>query len=305
MNNLDTRQELWSYEKFGNLEPYEKNREIERRIGKVVKNLSEKYLATHSMVIVGRAIKPFGRYKIGDYFRLDGNARAEVFKLRPDLIPEKPFIVTIIDFDNKEDADAHYLSIDSSDSVETTSDKFTGLLRERDYEAMSKIIKKGKFKVSLDNACRYGHNDDGLYLQTAQIDKKLDFFFDELIYVDQFGLDGIERYSAHILTVFLLIAKKYGVDNERFNLLIENYKNGVTTINDGHEVDGVHYVYNDLYSRNPKLFRLNSRTVAGGIICQILYAFNKFMMNETIRRGSRLPAEKRLVELYQFYLTTD
>jgi len=305
MINLETRQELWPYERFDKLAPYELNRDIEHRVGKVVKLLAEKYLVTHSMVVVGRAIKPFGRYNTNDYFRLDGTTRAEAYRLRPDLIPNKPFLVTVIDFDNKEDADAHYYSIDSSYSVETSSDKVTGYLRERDYNAMSRIIQKGRFKVSLDNACRYGHNEDGLYLQTAPFNKKLDYFWDEITYIDSLGLDDIERYSAHILTVFLLIAKKYGVHNERFNLLVENYKNGVTTINDGREVDGVHFVYNDVYSKNIKMFKLNNRSVSGGLICQILFAFNKFMMNDTIKRNTRFPSERRLAELYQFYLTED
>jgi len=305
MINLETRQELWPYERFDKLAPYELNRDIEHRVGKVVKLLAEKYLITHSMVVVGRAIKPFGRYNTNDYFRLDGTTRAEAYRLRPDLVPNKPFLVTVIDFDNKEDADAHYYSIDSSYSVETSSDKVTGYLRERDYNAMSRIIQKGRFKVSLDNACRYGHNEDGLYLQTAPFNKKLDYFWDEITYIDSLGLDDIERYSAHILTVFLLIAKKYGVHNERFNLLVENYKNGVTTINDGREVDGVHFVYNDVYSKNIKMFKLNNRSVSGGLICQILFAFNKFMMNDTIKRNTRFPSERRLAELYQFYLTKD
>jgi hypothetical protein len=305
-NKYNLRTESWSYEKFAKLEPYVRNRDVEPRIPKVVKLLAKKYIPTHSIVIVGNVTKPFAKYKKGDKFRLDGNTRAEAFKIRPELIPEVPFHVIMMDVSSKEEADEIYYAIDSSDSVETSSHKITGYLREREYTALSKTIKEGKFKTALDNACRYGHNNDGLYLQTAPFEDKLDFFWNELIHIDKWKLGNMDnrsktKMSANVLTSLLLVAKKYGVNHKRFDLLIENFKNELTVTNNSTEVDGVHYVNTTLFTKNALVWKNTGRTNAFTLIHSILYSFDKFILNENIKKGSKLPNEKKLTEFYQNY----
>ena len=42
-NRFNLRTESWSYEKFDEIKPYVKNRDVEPRVPKVVKLLSKKY----------------------------------------------------------------------------------------------------------------------------------------------------------------------------------------------------------------------------------------------------------------------
>ena len=304
-DKFNLRTELWSYEKFAKLDPYMMNRDVEPRVSRVVKTLSRKYLPIHSIVTVGRATKSFGKYKKGDLFRLDGNTRAEAYKVRPELIPEVPFNVIMVDIENKIEADEIYYGIDSSDAVETSSHKITGFLREREYDATSKVIKSGKFKTALDNACRYGHNEEGVYLQTAPFNVKLDYFWEELTYLDSTGIlnPNDKRVSANVMTALLLISKKYGVNNKRFNILIENFKNGLTVTNNSTQVDGVHHVINDLYTKNILVWKTTGFGNSLPLISKILNSFDKFVQNETIKKPIKTMSDKKLAEYYQHYLS--
>ena len=84
-------------------------------------------------------------------------------------------MVIIFDIDSESDLKDIYYSIDSQDAVESTSDKITGLLRDRKYNGKSNIIKKGQFKRGLDLACLYGYNDKGEYLGKSSLEMKLDY----------------------------------------------------------------------------------------------------------------------------------
>ena len=302
------RMESWSYNKFSKLEPYIRNRDVEPRVSKVVKLLSKKYLPTHSIVTVGRATKAFSKYKKGDMFRLDGNTRADAFKVNADLIPTVPFHVIIIDIESKEEADEIYYSIDSSDSVETSANKNTGYLRERDYTATSMSVKNGNFKTAIDIACRYTFDDNGQLLDKAPFDKKLDYFWDELTYIDKWlpkSKKVKSKMSGSVVCGLLLIGKKYGVQNERFNLLLDNFKNEVTEINTATEADGVHYVLTTLYEKNSEVWTRITKNIP--LITTIHYSLDKFMLGETINKRSGIPNTKKfsekLMEFFQDYLS--
>lgn len=304
-DKFNLRTESWSYDEFAKLDPYMMNRDVEPRVSKVVKTLSRKYLPIHSVVTVGVAVNAFGKYKKGEMFRLDGNTRAEAFKVRPELIPNVPFNVIMMDIENKTEADEIYYGIDSSDSVETSSHKITGFLREREYDAVSKVIKSGKFKTALDNACRYGHNNEGVYLQTAPFNLKLDHFWNELTFLDNTGIlnPTDKRVSANVMTSLLLICKKYGTDNDRVNILIDNFKNGITVTNDISQVDGVHYVLNDLFRDYMLVWKTTGFNNSLPLICKILNSLDKFVLNETIKKPIKTLSDKKLAEFYQNYLT--
>lgn len=302
---FNLRTESWSYEKFNSIEPYNKNRDVEPRVSKVVKLLSKKYLPIHSVVTVGVAVKPFSNYKKGEMFRLDGNTRAEAFRVKPELIPTVPFNVMMIDIESKKEAEEIYYSIDSSDSVETAAHKVTGFLRERNYNAKTKNIKNGVFKGALLNACKYVHNENGDLLQKADFDTMLDYFWNELVYIDQSGVinskDG--RVVGNVTTSLLLICKKYGTDNERVKLLINNLKNFVTECNDQTQVDGVHYVLNDLHRIHKQDWTKSQISISIPIICKILHSLDKFVIGETLNKSNRKMSEKKLMEFYQNYLS--
>jgi hypothetical protein len=310
------RREEWSMDKFLNVPPYEINREVEHRVKKVSKNLSSGFIPGHVEVKIGRAMTSFGRYKKGDLFRLDGNTRAEVWTKFPNLIPPVNLDVTIYDFHSKEEADKSYYSIDSYESVETSSDKMTGLLREMDYNALTDTVKKGRFKSILNLACRYGYDHDNLdkngrplYLQTADIKDQLRFFKNELFALDNMGksLDGKNnpKISMNVVASFLMIGKKYGINNPRFIELVNNYINEITEINDSSDVDGVHYVLTTLYTKNKNIWKYNGySSYAKGltpVICEILFAFDCFMNHQNLPKTKKILSDSKLFSFWQNY----
>lgn len=303
---VKTKYDLWNYDKLKSYPTFQKNRDVLPRVKKLTKILSSKYSPTQLEYKVGMAVKPFGKYKKGEMFILDGNTRTEVYKRRPDLIPPFPLKVTIYELDNLQDAVDLYYSVDASSAAETSSEKVTGIHREREFEAISKVIKKGNYNTALKIACRYANNEDGLYLQTAEFEKLLDYYWNEITFIDKYNLNDFKRMSISVLGSLLMVVKKYGTKNLNVDKLLREFSKGVTTVNNNEEVDGVHYIFNDFYAENSVLWSQSSYGKSPDLVCPILYCFDLFVRNETIKKkkGGKvvLPNKQALLEFYQFYL---
>ena len=290
---------------FISLPIYNKNREIEKRSPRIEKLLRNQ-LPTHLEVAVGLVTKPFDIYKVGDLFKLNGNTRSHIWGLLPELTPKDKLDVKVYCVDSSKYTKQIYDSIDSQLSVETSSDKLTGLLRERKYTAISKIVREGKFKTAINNCVRYAHNEDGLYLDGAESRKnwslKLDFFWEELKYLDSLNLDKLERYSANTLTSLLLILKRYGTHNKRFELLFKNLSEGITMTNDKNSMDGVHYVYNDIYAEYKETWKVTGFSNAFIVVSKILWGFDNFMNNTLLPKKGNKRKDTFFKEFYQDFL---
>jgi hypothetical protein len=291
---------------FLKLPPYNRNREVEVRIPRIVNLLSEEPLPTHLEVAVGYATKSFGPYKKGDYFRLNGNTRCECWSIKPDLIPNCPLDVKVYEVDSAEYTYKIYDSIDSQQSVETSNDKSTGLLRERNYKAVSTVVKKGKFITAVKNAAQYTQNEEGTYLGGKNVRKNfnilLDHFWEELKFIDGFNLDRMDKkYSGNILTALLLISKKYGTKNKKIKVLVQNYIDSESVVNTPTERDGVNYVFNTVFSEYHTNWKATGFSNARIVIAKILYGFDSFMRDENIHKKVKIK-DKVLLEYYQNYL---
>jgi hypothetical protein len=308
--NYNARAEMWSYSKLSKLKPVKINRDTEPRLKKVSKLLAKKYLPTHSLIIVGKVVKAFGKYKVGDYFRFDGNTRFYVYESKPELIPDTPFLVIIYDVDSLEDMKSIYYSIDSHNSVEKSNEKITGIHRYKDYVPQSPVIKDGKYKRAVEIACRYGNDDKGNYLQTSSFeDIQLPYYWDVITHIDKMGIQNTKkqnpdtRYSPVMFGCLLMVGKKYGVNHKRFDLMYQNFKNGITQINNDKVIDGVSYVYTTLYGRYSEIWsKADCYNIAKNVICTTaLYCFDAFMRGENIPKGKSIMSEKHLQEFFQFY----
>ena len=131
---------------------------------------------------------------------------------------------------------------------------------------------------------------------------KLDYMWEELTTIDSIGIDAIERYSGNVLTALLLLTKKYGTNSKRFRTLVNNYTEGITTVNTSLMVDGVHYVYDTLYFDNQKVWTQTGFSNSFDLISKILYSFDMFMRNENISKKTKFPTNKKLREFYQEYI---
>jgi len=298
--------ERMSPEKFMKLPAYFRNRDVDQRVSKMTKRLMKGALPTHLIVAVGKATQNFGPYKKGQYFRLDGHTRTDSWKVNPDLIPNVDLFVIVYELDSYEYTLSIYDDIDSTESAEKVNEKISGLLRERNYVAKSDRIKKCTFKTAVINSCRYLHTPEGVYLNGKEFNNrfnvKLDYMWEELTTIDNIGIDSIERYSGNVLTTFLLLAKKYGTSSRRLKTLIENYKEGITTVNTSTTVDGVHYVYNSLYPDYQTVWTQTGFSNSFDLISKILYCFDMFMRNENISKKTKFPTNKKLREFYQDYI---
>jgi hypothetical protein len=295
-------QEVWSFDMILKLNPYQRNRDVDPRIKKVSKILREKFVPTQLNYVVGRATGAFGKYNVGDLFVLDGNTRCEVYRRMPELIPPYSINVTIYELDNLEDANNIYYSIDSSDSVETSMEKVTGLHREQEYQAISKYIRGGKYRNAVGIACLYLQDGEGNYLKGRDYREQISFYWEEIKYLDSLNLDLFGRFSSIIFAVFLLLLKKYGIGNEQVNLLLMNYKNGITTVNDHKNVDGVHHVYYDMYDKNKESWRLSSYVVIARLIGEILYSLDSFVRGVYINKKGVGLTEVKLRQYFQNYI---
>jgi hypothetical protein len=306
-NEFKVSRTLMEVDEFLIINAYFKNRDVSSRVDAMVRRLNEGPKPTHLMASIGIATKPFGPYKTGDIFKFDGNTRTEVWKMSPVMRPNVPLFITIYYVSSEEEADEIYYDIDSSASVEKSNDKVTGLLRARGYSAVSFRIKKGSFKTSVENACRYAYDENGLYMTDKSLNHKfhvkLDFFWKELTSVDKMNVDTLDRYSSSILTSLLLVAKKWGCDHPRFKLLFENYRDGVTTISTPREMDGVHFVYHELYTMYNDNWTQSARGVAIPMIGRILYGFEMFMTEKPIlKKKNGLPlSEEKFRKHFQEY----
>lgn len=305
-SNFKTETIRISPKKFISFPDYYRNRDVNGRIPKMIKRLESGPCPTHLRVAVGKVVKAFGGYKIGQYIKLDGHGRTGAWLIAPHLIPNVDLFADVYEVSSHEEALAIYNNIDSLDSVETSTDKVTGLLRESGFNPETETIRKGKFKTVLNQTCRYYVTPKGLYLNDKKYNKQFHLkyyeFLDELKFIDKFIIDKMERYSSCVFASLLLIIKKYGVKNKRVKLLIENFRDDITEKLNGHHVDGVHYVYHVLYAEFGKsLWKVNNNTHAPKTISYILYALDKFIKDETISKKSKYPSEQELKEFFQNY----
>jgi hypothetical protein len=302
----NTKNVKWSFDKLKSCPPYQRNRDVLPRVKKLTKILSTKFSPTQIEYKVGLAVKPFGKYKKGDMFVLDGNTRTEVYKKRADLIPPCSLDVKIYELDNLDDANTLYYSVDSSDASEKSSEKVTGIHREREFDAISKVLKKGQYNTALRAACRYGYNENGVYLEKAPFETKLDFYWNEIKFIDMSNLDTFERMSISVLASLLMVTKKHGVDNPMVTKLLDKYRGGTTTVNNDDEMDGVHYVYHNVYTENRDIWSQSSFGQTPDLICSILYGFEMFVTGQTIKKNGKklaLPRKDKMLEHYQFYIS--
>lgn len=304
---FNTKQERWNPTKFIKLDPYVMNRDVEPRIPKMIARLSEGPKPTHIRVAVGMVTKPFSKYKTGDYFRFDGNTRTESWKIKPELIPNVPLIVDVYEVSTKEEADNIYYDIDSAQSVEKSNEIITGQLREKEYVAVSKVIKKGNFKTAVNNACRYLKDENGKSLSNREFQKKFDVKLDkcwnEIVTIDKMNLDTFSKnkYSGNVLTALIMVAKKYGVNNSRLSLLFDNYAESISTINTKTSIDGVHFVNTVVFAEYSKIWTATGFSNARVVISKILYGFDMFMKDESISKKTKIMNDKNYIQFYENY----
>lgn len=305
--------EEWDLEKFLLVPAYQENRAIDRRIKKVIKNM-KLGLPTMYEVKVFYTLENFGNHPKNTFGKLDGNARTYVWMEYPELRTQDKVMVTIYFVRTEEEARMLYESIDSSDSAENASDKVTGYIRKMGYDPKTTRLKKGNINTALRLATRYAKNSDGIYLMATQLNPKMEYFWDQIKYLDEVGVFDMKKASNNVLSSLLLVGKKYGVDNPKYKELVFKFHNEIPTITSDltndmiiNSEDGVTFVYNTLFSNHTKDWKNDSfdsiKEENEPLNCRILYSFDCFMNNIRIKkRGRKSMTNSDFFAFWQNYL---
>lgn len=307
-----SREEVWPIKKFLSVPVYEKNRTIEPRLKRMLSELKTNKNERLFEVSVGVAIKDFdkksSKYKKNDVFCLDGNCRAEIWRRNPSLAPEN-VLVRIYSLDSKEKSDETYFTFDNSKASETASDRMSGLLREKNYSAKSDVIRYGRMNTFLKKATRYAHDENGLYLLTSPVEKMLNFHWEQVKFLDEYqqifnkGVKG----SCNVYAALLMVGKKYGVTHPRFKVLLDNYCNEETEVNNKDCVDGVTYVFSTLYGKHKEIWGNNAYSVNKlPLFGKILFSFESFMLGESIDKTKKRKVKDSIfIDYYKDFYESD
>lgn len=284
VQGFNNRTENWTFERFLKVAPFYKNRDVLPRVKKKKGELELKFLPSHISVKIGRCTRPFKNYKVGDLFIMDGNTRAEVWRQYPYLIPPTKLSVEIIDFDNKDDAEDTYYSYDNTSAVEKSNEIITGHYRDFGYTFNSKVIKAGKIKTAIIDSTKWIEYINGIPNKESKLENKLGYYLDEIIYLDNFNMDGIKKNSSNLFACLLMIGKKYGTSNRKYNKLLENLKLEFSEHNTEHECDGVHHVLVNLFGANFNLWKVTGFKKSPDLICEMLFSLDQYMKGKLIAK---------------------
>ena len=100
-----------------------------------------------------------------------------------------------------------------------------------------------------------------------------------------------------------MIGKKYGVTHPRFKMLLDNFCNEVTEVNNKDYVDGVTYVFGTLYGKHKEIWGNNAYSVNKlPLFGKILFSFESFMLGEPIEKNKRKVKDDIFIDYYKdFY----
>lgn len=320
-NFLTIEHKTLQTEGFLKTPPVHCQRLIEHRINGITKVLFYKLIPTHLEVSIIKVNFSDNYYQKGHVYSINGNTRKQIWSDNPDMRPK--FVYTTIYFaDNRKEVEEIYNSIDSSKSVENTGDKISGLYRTYNFTPKSKKFKGRAIGRPLEfaYACFNGGQFQKYSIVEINNTKEFDFFKDELQLLDEhyvrFNTDKLKSKkfsSSNIMAALLIIGKKYGVNNPRYSLLLDNLfneiairKEGVSGLN-----DGVSVVWGNLYDKHQDHEWVASDGGGGPkMIAKILYCLDAFMndidisiRSNTSSKGIVMNDEKSK-EYFKTYITS-
>lgn len=203
----------------------------------------------------------------GHLLKLDGHTRDWLWAAGK-LAPPPILFVDIWECPSRDAACELYVTFDSSDAVETVTDKLFGGVRESGLEFQSEVLKSFRYVAAL----RIGY--ELLFGQTAarstQVYTLLEFWTPQLMVIDECG--GTRKlFHTGILAAALLCAYRYGTDAVPFwTAYAKRQGNKV-----GDEMDAVQALELRMLERR-RVGVLNGRANSLKVITYSLSAFERF-----------------------------
>ena len=160
-----------------NTQPVPRNRDSAMRVNKMRKIFDPAhdngYVSTLTEVALGVVVQDFNdidsdtgkiirSYKKGEWYRIDGNTRAEYWKLYPERAESIETLTAKIHYLScEEDVRMAYYPYNSQNSVEKAGEILQGLARRYNWQPRQQVFAKGQYKSAIDWAASgYGDNPD-------------------------------------------------------------------------------------------------------------------------------------------------
>lgn len=295
---------------FLTTQPVHCQRLEEPRHKSLKKILNERLLPTHLEVSLIQTHFNNNYYTNGDYYSINGNTRKFIWSKFEELKPNELLKVSIYHAFNVSDVEAIYRSIDSGNSVETPSQMIGGLYRSTGFIPQSKKLKGCSYGTSLKHAyaCCTGNRriyDTDHSVSDIKNKKEYMFFEKELAYLDGIYLNleknphPYKKFSnGNIMSVLLIMLKKYGTDNDKLNDTIDalltqkvKVKDGIAGLN-----DGVSIIWSDLYEKHNPTFQWTDQSEGYGPIMmgKLLYCMDAYM-NDVLLKINKFESTKGIV----------
>lgn len=290
-----TEYTLVPIESFLRLPTIRHNRDVERRKKRVAKILNKKGMIEHLKVIIAQ-------YPDGEKEIMNGNTRKQIWieglSDKPDYV-----IAQINHYTNKNEAKAEYYAVDSSDSVENASDKFTGAFRALNMDLQSKL-KGGAINNAVcdfmsiwpdSNIPKHSKHASDFYIKTTRLLRneiiKLDSILSEIEQARSGAKESMRQSNFKVVSFAFL--KKHGIENGRVVEGIKKlFQGSINWPGNTRRTDGISHINyelrNDISSWLPKgATRSESREQLDFIFS----CFKKWMDEEEMSNSRRYQRE--------------
>lgn len=258
-----TSREVIKVEDFIKLPEIHCQRDTDLRVKRAAKLLTNNPLITQAEVKIAQ-------YPDGSRVVLDGNTRAACWRdgLAPVNFPM--LFATIYHVQNKTEAQKLYESVDSTDAVESTTNKMQGALKAvyGKGAVVSSKIKIGRFVRGLQHAVMFVKDDNTnsnvrFKRDIESLSRYINYYHDEILFLDRFfaTYNLTQTISQSQITLALLMLKKYGLNNAKCNNGLKRLFLNDMVIEEQHETQ---------YNRIDGVSWINTRLPSVGFIAQIL-----------------------------------
>jgi len=281
---------------FLTIQTIRNNRDVHRRKNRIAKILAIKGLREHLKVIIGQLPN-------GETIVINGNTRKQCWL--ENLVDKPDFVIAQINYyNNLDEAKEEYYAIDSQNSVENASDKFTGAYRALNMDMQSKRLKGGSITNAIkdfmtiwpDNNIPKTPKTNDFYIDTALLLRDEILKLDSILHgieCDRGAKDDKAFKQANFLVVSLSFLKKYGIDNQRvidgINLL---FKGHMEFPGGRRKSDGISHIIKELKDEGSVwLPHGATRTGTREQLDFIFHCFQKWMDDEDMHSARRYERE--------------
>lgn len=225
-------------------------------------------------------------YPNGNREIANGNTRLYIWENFDEFgvnVPSHLFVTTY-KVDNKQEAKRIYDSFDSMTATDNSKHKIQGIYRTLGLNFSDRTISTGTIGKGITYACDGYVDEDGETLNGKEMLKNIANFREELLVLDKIGLGGKALKGQPTIAAALMVLKKYGYQNPKVKILLNNLKKGTPTNYD----QGDYHIINELPNKLGDAWGKTDGQSMPNNLNYILYCMDKFIDGESIKAYGKL-----------------